>query len=134
MPLDADVAGSVPVLQTVSQATTKVRIKSVWFYYEQQVIILEVALGSVSNGEFLPVSTELWLLQGSDVATLMASAPNGASNVNVIRNLLVQIVTYIQGNPTKKQQMLDSKDLCIIAPGSFISIIPPAILELFKGV
>jgi len=127
MALETDVSGTVNEVKTVSTATTKVRVRSVWFYYEAQVAILELSLGNVVNGDFVPVSTELWTLKGPDFVSVMTGAPNGNTSANVIRNLLVQMVTFIQGNSVKKQELLASGDLHV-QNGSFTDFIPHNIL------
>ena len=128
MALETDLAGSVEETQRIVTPTTKVRIRGVWFTYENEAAVVEVAFGNLVNAEFTELVSELWVLTGSSFVNAMKAAPVGTTSVNVIRNLLVQMLTAIQGSPSAKQNLLDKGHLVII-PGAFHSLLPLTIIE-----
>ena len=128
MSLETDLGGSVDIIERVVTPTTKARLGSVWFSFEHNAAVTEVSLGNTVGGEFVTLISELWVFTGPDFVAEMTAPSVGNTSVQVIRNVVVKILKFIQNNPGKKQELLDNGEL-VIMQGSFDQIIPLSIME-----
>ena len=114
MALDIAAAGSVNYTTVSTVATTVVRITAVLFDFDDEWMALDVVYGIESGGfQFQQRKSELWLVSGQPLATIMTMAPTGNTRIAVFRDFISDIATRIQTTAGLKQLLIDAGNLIV---------------------
>ena len=112
MALDIAAAGSVNYTTVSTVATTVVRITAVLFDFDDEWMALDVVYG-IDSGGFQQRKSELWLVSGPPLATIMTMAPTGNTRIAVFRDFISDIATRIQTTAGLKQLLIDAGNLIV---------------------
>ena len=114
MALDVTAAGSAEYSTVSTVATDTVRITAIMFDFNDEWMALEVVYGVVDGG-FQKRQSEVWLVSGSPLASILTMAPVGGTRLAVLREFIGDIALRIQTTVGLKQQLIDDGNLIVRA-------------------
>lgn len=122
MSLEFTISESVEVSEPKMITLTKSRIESIYTDQVNKKALVEVGFGVIQEDLFVIKKREFWSLKGTAYEQSLAIAPSGDTIGEVIDNMLLNLLTMIQGNSELKSQLIESGDL-VVTSSSLFSLI-----------